>query len=64
MKTAIKYIGGLLEKITKPFCEYCGLNWGLGVDTEARIEDIYLKFLKHKGLKSITLTMGKEIDDW
>lgn len=46
MKTAIKYIGGLLEKITKPFCEYCGLNWGLGVDTETRIEDIYLRYLK------------------
>ena len=64
MKTAIKYIGGLLEKITKPFCEYCGLNWGLGVDTEARIEDIYLRFLKQKGLKAISLNMGTEIDDW
>ncbi|CAD8125159.1 unnamed protein product [Paramecium sonneborni] len=64
MKTAIKYIGGLLEKITKPFCEYCGLNWGLGVDTETRIEDIYLRFLKQKGLKQISLNMGTEIDDW
>ncbi|CAD8119952.1 unnamed protein product [Paramecium sonneborni] len=64
MKIAIKYIGGLLEKITKPFCEYCGLNWGLGVDTETRIEDIYLRFLKQKGLKAISLNMGTEIDDW
>jgi hypothetical protein len=62
MKTAIKYIGGLLEKMTKPFCEYCGLNWGLNVDTETRIEDIYISFLKLKKINKITL--GSEIDDW
>ena len=37
-------IAGLLEKMTNPYCNFCGINWGLRGETIENIEEIFLAF--------------------
>lgn len=37
-------IAGLLERMTNPYCNFCGINWGLRGETIENIEDIFLGF--------------------
>ena len=37
-------VAGLLEKMTNPYCNFCGINWGLRGETIENIEEIFLDF--------------------
>ena len=37
-------IAGLLEKMTNPYCNFCGINWGLRGETIENIEEIFFAF--------------------
>lgn len=41
-------IGGVLELMTKPTCDFCGKNWGLKCETIDNIETVFQKFIRDR----------------
>ena len=39
-------VAGVMERMTQPFCQFCGRNWGLRCETIDSIEELFDKFLK------------------
>jgi hypothetical protein len=45
VQTIRSQIGGLLEELTRKYCEFCGINWGLRAEFVENLEELYSGFL-------------------
>lgn len=55
-------VGGIMEKHCQPYCQYCGLDWGLQCESIDNVEDVFVAFI-HKTYKRPQYDSWK-INEW